>query len=495
MKFQRASGILLHPTSLSGKYGIGTLGREAYNFVNFLVVAKQKLWQILPLGPTGYGDSPYQCFSAFAGNPLLIDLEKIVEEDGLLKKKDLDTGETFEDGRVDFGKVVPHKNLLLRKAYDNFMDKATELSRAKMESFCKRNMAWLDDFALFMSLKGRFKQSWNQWNKDIKFRNPDAVARYRKELADELEYHKFVQFIFFKQWFELKSYANSNGIKIIGDMPIFVAFDSSDAWSNPDIFFFDKERNPVKVAGVPPDYFSNTGQLWGNPLYNWEAMKSSGFTWWLQRIQSMAMMADIIRLDHFRGFSAYWSVPYGRKDAKVGEWEKAGGYDLFCTVRKELGDLPMLAEDLGYITPDVEKLREDFAFPGMNVLQFAFDPHGDSRHLPHNYDKNCIVYTGTHDNDTTLGWYEKQSGNEKKFTKEYMNSDCGNIAWDMIRLAWSSSAIMSITPMQDILSLGSHARMNEPGKTSGNWQWRHSAKNLTAQLKDRLKALTKTYRR
>lgn len=495
MKFQRCSGVLLHPTSLPGKFGIGSLGKEAYNFVDFLIYTKQKLWQTLPLGPTGYGDSPYQCFSAFAGNPLLIDLEKLVNDDKLLKKEDLETSETFDDNKVDFGKVLKLKSNLYKKAFSNFTNSNNELLKIKFEIFCEKNSAWLEDYSLFMALKGHFIKSWKEWDKDIKTRNANALKKCKAELHDEIEYHKFLQYLFFKQWLELKAYANAHNVKIVGDIPIFVAFDSADAWANPEVFFFDEDRNPTKVAGVPPDYFSATGQLWGNPLYDWDKMKENNFKWWVDRIRATSEMVDIIRIDHFRGFAGYWAVPADRKDAIVGKWEKGPGADLFTTIKDELGNLPIIVEDLGVITPDVEKLRDDFSFPGMNILQFGFEPDGESVYIPHRFKNNSIVYTGTHDNDTTQGWFDKLDAKTKKYVKEYLNTDGKEITWDMIRAAWASTASIAFIPMQDILSLGSEARMNIPAIPSGNWQWRYKSKDITQVMKDKLKGLTRIYRR
>jgi len=489
MKFKRSSGILLHPTSLPGKHGIGDLGTSAYAFVDFLAATKQKLWQVLPLGPTGYGDSPYQCFSTFAGNPLLISLDKMCEE-GLLTKEDLNANEPFSDDIVDYGRVMNFKYGLYRKAFANFVE------HKDFKTFCTKHAVWLDDYALFMSLKEHFVgRSWSEWDKDIKLKKPSAIKKYTQELAKEINFHKFLQFYFFKQWHELRAYANKNGVKIIGDVPIYVAFDSSDAWSSPSTFYFDKDMNPTKVAGVPPDYFSETGQLWGNPLYNWNTLKNTGFKWWIQRIKATEELVDVIRIDHFRGFAGYWAVPYGNKTAAHGKWEKGPGKSVFMAIKKALGDLPILAEDLGVITPDVVALRDAFAFPGMNILQFGFDPKGGSPYVPHLLERNSVVYTGTHDNDTTVGWFKKVSEEEKRLIRDYINTDGHDIAWDLIRLAFASVSNIALVPMQDIFSLDSDARMNAPSVAVGNWQWRFKWSQLTPEIKHRLTRFTEIYQR
>ncbi|MEI6080517.1 MAG: 4-alpha-glucanotransferase [bacterium] len=496
MKLERSSGILLHPTSLPGKFGIGSLGKEAFEFIDILVTTRQKLWQILPLGPTGYGDSPYQSFSTFAGNPLVIDLEKLVE-DGLLSTNELDTQEHFGDKKVDFGKVISFKYPLYRKAFKNFKASCCEAEKLAFDVFCKeQNDLWLDDYSLYASLKDHFKgKQWNEWDEDIKLREAHALNKYREQLTEEREFYKFLQYEFFKQWGAVKKYANSHKIKIVGDIPIFVSIDSSDAWANADLFFFDEKKNPTKVAGVPPDYFSKTGQLWGNPLYDWAKMKKTGYAWWINRIRSVMSTCDVVRIDHFRGFSAYWAVPASNKDAIIGEWEKGPGADFFHALKKALGDIQVIAEDLGVITPDVEKLRDEFGFPGMKILQFAFDPNEESSYIPHRHICNCVIYTGTHDNDTTSGWYQKLTEKEKKYIQEYLDVREEDVTWGLIRAAFASTAKMAIIPMQDVLSLGSNARMNTPGAPSGNWQWRFSKEQLSDTIKDRLKKLTTIYRR
>lgn len=497
MQFPRSSGVLLHISSLPNRYGIGSMGKEAYQFVDFLISARQKLWQVFPLGPTGYGDSPYQCFSAFAGNPLLIDLDLLVE-DGFLSKKDLDEAPQFPDNRVDYGPVITFKFPLLRKAYENFIIKAEKqkLLQEKFDRFCEINKAWLDDFALFMALKDEFGgKSWLEWEKEIRFRNPDTLNAYKLKLSDKINFQKFRQYIFFSQWHDLRAYANKNGIKIIGDIPIFVAMDSADVWAHPELFYFSPDLKPTKVAGVPPDYFSATGQLWGNPLYSWPEHQKTGFSWWISRIKSALELVDIIRIDHFRGFAGYWAVPYGEKTAVNGQWEKAPGMELFSAVEHALGKLPIIAEDLGVITPDVVELRDHFQFPGMKVLQFAFDSNEENDHLPHQMVPNSVIYTGTHDNDTCRGWFEKAKPTDKQTALDYLKSNGKEIWWDFIQAAWASVARIAIVPLQDILGLDSEARMNFPGVASGNWQWRFCWDELKPSLIKRLAHLTKIYGR
>jgi len=489
MEFSRSSGILLHITSLPGRFGIGDLGEAAHGFVNVLAETGQKLWQVLPLGPTGFGDSPYQCFSTFAGNPLLISLEKLSEL-GLLPAQELTRNEHFDDVKIDYGKVIIYKYGLYRKAFANFVE------TKEYKTFCATKAFWLNDYALFMSLKQYFNgHSWNEWDKDIRLKEPTAIAKYTKLLSKEISFHKFLQFYFFKQWHELKDHANKNGIKIIGDIPIYVAFDSSDVWGSPGTFFFDKDMNPTKVAGVPPDYFSKTGQLWGNPLYNWRALKKENYKWWLDRIEATKELVDIIRIDHFRGFCEYWAIPYGSKTAIEGKWEKGPGADIFVAIKSQLGDLPILAEDLGLLTSDVHALRDKFGFPSMKILEFAFNASEGSSYIPHLLDKNSVVYTGTHDNDTVVGWFNKASQQDKNLFMEYTNTDGKNVAWDFIRLALASVANIALVPMQDILSLDSDARMNTPSVASGNWQWRFTWDQVTPELKAKLKRFTQLYQR
>ena len=495
--FERSSGILFHPTSLPGKYGIGTLGKEAYAFIDFLKKSKQKLWQIFPLGPTGYGDSPYQSFSSFAGNPYLIDFDLLIEAHLLSEEdlKDVFFGDNEE--YIDYGAIYNQKYPLLRKAYENFKSSDNNEMKGSLENFKRENSSWLNDYSLYISLKNHFNGlPWNEWAQDIKNRENAAMEHYKNELTDDIEYHNFIQFLFFKQWGDVKRYANENGIKIIGDIPIFVAADSSDAWANPEIFLFDKERKPVKVAGVPPDYFSATGQLWGNPLYNWEKLKDTNYSWWVERVRANLSTCDIIRIDHFRGFEAYWAVPYGDDTAINGQWEPGPGIDLFNAIKSQLGELPIIAEDLGLMTQGVIDLREATTFPGMKILGFAFDSGEENDYLPHTYTKNCVVYTGTHDNDTLVGWFQKAKEEDRQFARDYLNSRADNeIHWDAIRGAWSSVACMAISPVQDFLGLGSEARINTPGVASGNWQWRLKQGVLTNELAEKIAKLTKIYSR
>ena len=499
--FERSSGILLHPTSLPGKYGIGTLGKEAFAFVDFLKKSNQKLWQIFPLGPTGYGDSPYQSFSTFAGNPYLIDFDLLVEEN-LLSQSDLE-GISFGENpeNVDYGAIYNQKYPLLRKVYENYKNTKENKEREELkhlfEEFKVHNQSWLNDFAMYISLKNHFNGlPWNEWPEDIKSRQPEAMEKYYEIIKEEVEYQKFIQFLFFKQWNAVKKYANENGVKIIGDIPIFVAADSSDAWANPEIFLFDPELKPVKVAGVPPDYFSATGQLWGNPLYDWDKLKELNYKWWVDRVRANLSTCDIIRIDHFRGFEAYWAVPYGDDTAINGQWVKGPGIDLFNKIKEELGELPIIAEDLGLMTQGVIDLREATGFPGMKILGFAFDSKEENDYLPHTYTKNCVVYTGTHDNDTLIGWFTKAKEKDKQFARDYLNSQTDdNIHWDAIRGAWSSVASMAIAPIQDFLGLGSEARINTPGVASGNWQWRLKEGVLTDELAEKIAKLTKVYSR
>ena len=495
--FERSSGILFHPTSLPGKYGIGTLGKEAYAFIDFLKKSKQKLWQIFPLGPTGYGDSPYQSFSSFAGNPYLIDFDLLIEAH-LLSEEDLrDIFFGDNEEHIDYGAIYNQKYPLLRKAYENFKSSDNNEMKGSLENFKRENSSWLNDYSLYISLKNHFNGlPWNEWAQDIKNREDGAMHHYRNELADDIEYHNFIQFLFFKQWGDVKRYANENGIKIIGDIPIFVAADSSDAWANPEIFLFDEERKPVKVAGVPPDYFSTTGQLWGNPLYNWEKLKETNYSWWVERVRANLSTCDIIRIDHFRGFEAYWAVPYGDDTAINGQWEPGPGIDLFNAIKSQLGELPIIAEDLGLMTQGVIDLREATGFPGMKILGFAFDSGEENDYLPHTYTKNCVVYTGTHDNDTLVGWFQKAKEEDREFARNYLNSRADEeIHWDAIRGAWSSVACMAISPVQDFLGLGSEARINTPGVAAGNWQWRLRHGVLTDELAERIAKLTRVYSR
>lgn len=495
MAFDRRSGILLHPSSLPGPYGIGTLGQEAKHWIDFLVSAGQRLWQVMPLGPTGYGDSPYQCFSAFAGNPLLINLEKLVDE-GLLYQEDLAGLPEFSARAVDYGPVIEHKLTLLSLAYERFKAKGSSAQNQSFQVFCETHADWLEDYALFMAIKeAHGGEAWNGWDKAIRSRKPKALAAWKEKLADALVRQKFWQYLFFTQWLELRRYANARDIRIVGDIPIFIAYDSADTWANPDMFYLDKEANPTVVAGVPPDYFSATGQRWGNPLYRWDEMHKQGYAWWLKRIKSTLALVDIIRVDHFRGFEAYWEIPATEPTAVKGRWVKGPGQALFDVIKAELGDLPIIAEDLGIITPAVEALRDDNGLPGMKVLQFAFAGDASDPYLPHNYAKNCVVYSGTHDNDTTKGWYAQAPEKERDFVRRYLARDDSTIAWDFMRLAFASVADTAIVPLQDVLALGSEARMNTPGQAAGNWSWRFSWEQLPYWLAPQLRDMAELYGR
>ena len=498
MKFNRSGGILLHPTSLPGPYGIGDLGPQAYKFVDWLASTGCKLWQVLPLGPTGYGDSPYQCFSAFAGNPYLISFDGLIE-DGLLTRSDFADMPTFNASRVDFGLLIPWKLDLLLKAFSNFRSSSGNL-RKEFEKFCSDNASWLDDYALFMSIKeANGGGAWNEWSEDLRKRKKTAMDRARKEYAEIILRYSFYQFIFFRQWNILRAYANEREIKIIGDIPIFIAYDSADAWSNQKLFFLGEDSQPTVVAGVPPDYFSVTGQLWGNPLYQWNVHKKTGYAWWLERFRSVLSLVDIVRVDHFRGFAGYWEVPFGQPTAEHGRWVKGPGGDFFKAMNEGLlegsdSELPIVAEDLGVITPDVVALRDEFNLPGMKILQFGFDK-AENPFLPHNYVTNCVAYTGTHDNDTALGWYSNAPEYEKNFARRYLRVDGSDFAWDLIRSVWSSVAVYAVTPMQDALSLGTEARMNFPSKLGGNWEWRLSEADMSPELAGGLKELNDLYLR
>jgi 4-alpha-glucanotransferase len=491
---QRAAGILLHPTSLPGPYGIGDLGPAAYVWVDALACARQKIWQVLPLGPTGYGDSPYQCFSSFAGNPNLISPEVLVE-DGLLAAADLDGGQ-FPEDRVDYGSVIVFKARLLAQAWEKFHSGAAPDLHLPFQEFRERQQAWLEDFGLFMALKeAQPGSSWPEWQREFVFREPAALARAHRDLANRVGLEQFKQFLFFRQWGRLKAHANTKGIQLVGDLPIFVAGDSVDVWAHPELFALDDQRRPAVVAGVPPDYFSHTGQLWGNPLYNWHALKETGYAWWVARLRALRQLVDWIRLDHFRGFEAYWEIPADMPTAEVGRWVPGPGADLFDTVRAALGHLPLLAEDLGLITPEVEALRERLGLPGMRILQFAFGGATETRFLPHNYERNTVVYTGTHDNDTTNGWFQSLGEHERSFFKRYVCRSGPDVAWDLMRLAWASVADWALAPLQDVLGLGNEARMNRPGQLGGNWTWRFRAEMLTESLLERLADMTAVYGR
>jgi 4-alpha-glucanotransferase len=486
----RASGVLLHPTSFPGQGGIGELGSAAYRFVDWLHAAGQQLWQILPLGPTGYGDSPYASSSAFAGNPLLISLEALTR-DGLLDAQASANAPHFNADVVDYGQVIEWKMGLLWRIHEAFARRPPAGLAAELAAFVQAEAFWLEDYALFRAIKDEYGGgAWNSWPAELRHRDPGALREVRERLAPQIDYQRFVQFLFFRQWRALKAYANERGIRIVGDVPIFVAYDSADVWAHSDIFRLDETGNPIVVAAVPPDYFSATGQLWGNPHYRWDVLEKHGYQWWVDRIRATLSTIDVIRIDHFRGFEAAWAVRAGEPTAERGEWVAGPGEAFFQALRGALGEVPFIAEDLGLITPPVEALRDELGLPGMKVLQFAWAEDAKQPYLPHNYAHNCVVYTGTHDNDTTVGWFSTAAPRERLYVHTYTGTDGRNIAWDFIRLAFSSVANTAIVPLQDVLSLGTHARMNLPGRAGGNWSWRYRETMLTDELAQKLRALT-----
>jgi 4-alpha-glucanotransferase len=506
MSFPRSSGILLHPTSLPGPYGIGELGSAAHRFADFLRDTGQRIWQVLPLGPSGYGDSPYQSFSAFAGNPLLISLDTLVER-GYLDPHELESRPEFPTGQVDFGAVIAWKVPLLQQAFRSFQgSSATE--RKAFAAFCERHSGWLDEFALFMALKETHNNvAWTQWEHDLAVRKPDAIERTCHQLHDAIECNKFIQFEFERQWSDLKAHCSRNNIRIMGDVPIYVALDSAEVWANRDLFELDETGRPKVVSGVPPDYFSATGQLWGNPIYRWEVHAETGYAWWIARLRRSLEMIDTIRLDHFRGFEAYYEIPGGETTAVKGVWIKGPGAAFFKALENALGRLPIVAENLGVITPEVEALRTRFGFPGMAILQFAFgkDPQAPD-FKPHNYPRHLVAYTGTHDNDTVVGWWRSTVGAgstrtsadvmaELEYARRYLNTDGHEINWVMIRTLLASVADTALLPLQDVLGVGSEGRMNLPGTSSGNWRWRFRSEDLTPAKSARLKQLVETYER
>jgi len=504
MRWPRSSGLLLHPTSLPGRFGIGDLGDAAYQWIDFLAESGQRLWQVLPLGPTGFADSPYACLSAFAGNPLLISLEKLVEA-GDLAADDLADAPSFGLHEVDYGAVIAFKTPLLRKAAANYLSRASSDRQTAFERFCDENATWLDDFALFVAVKERFDNViWYEWDADIALRRPEAVARWKCELADKVQIGRALQFLFSQQWQAVKAYANERGIQIVGDVPIFVAPDSADVWANPDLFYLDERGRPTVVSGVPPDYFSQTGQRWGNPLYRWDALAERGYAWWIARTEVVLRTVDIVRIDHFRGFTGYWEIPATEPTAIRGRWVTGPGAAIFEAIEEALGVLPILAEDLGVITPEVVQLREQFGFPGMKILQFAFDEDalhasfGNYDHnpfLPHNYTRNFVVYTGTHDNDTALSWFHNCSEEERQKAMAYLGCSDREFHWALIRAAMASVAQMAIIPLQDILGLGSEARMNLPGTVGSNWKWQYPPGALSDEIVTRLAKMVVLYER
>lgn len=508
MKFPRCSGILLHVTSLPGRFGIGDLGPCAYEFADFLSAAGQKLWQVLPLNPTGYGDSPYQCFSAFAGNPVLLSVEQL-QDQGLLHASDLQQAPVFPENFVDYGPVIEFKMGVLRRAAQNFFSDAARPERAAFDEFCQSVASWLDDYALFMACKdAHHGVMWTLWDSPIRRRDPQAVLLWSKKLSAEILAHKFWQFEFFRQWKRLKDYAAIRGIRFMGDIPIYVAHDSADVWAHPELFYLDSQGRPTVVSGVPPDYFSASGQLWGNPIYRWDLLAKNGYQWWIERFRASLALFDMVRLDHFRGFEAYWEVPGDETTAIHGRWVKAPGEELLTALQNAFGELPIVAENLGVITPPVERLRKQFGLPGMSLLQFAFgtDPQGPS-FRPHNYARDLAAYTGGHDNDTTVGWWNSSGVSdstrtpedvqkEHDFARSYLNfHNDSEINWVLIRAVLASVADLAIVPLQDVLGLGSEARMNRPSTVSGNWKWRYRSGALTGELSQRLRSLVALFDR
>lgn len=490
---KRSSGILMHITSLPSPYGIGTMGKDAYEFVDFLEKAGQRYWQLLPLGPTSFGDSPYQSFSSFAGNPYLIDLDLLVQE-GLLKEEDFQNINFGSDReKVDYEKIYFRKFPVLRKAYENSKEKfAGEIS-----GFLQEHRNWVEDYALYMAVKKHFgMKPWKDWDEDLKQREAGALDTYKNLLEDEIKYWIFLQCVFFKQWTALKTYANHKGIRIIGDIPIYVAEDSADAWANSELFYLDEYKNPICFAGCPPDSFSEIGQLWGNPLYRWDVLEQRGYDWWIERIKGNLKLYDVIRIDHFRGFESYWQIPYGSKTAATGQWVKGPGMKLFDAVNAQLGTVEIIAEDLGFLTEEVLQFRADSGYPGMKVLQFAFDTREESDYLPHNYDKNCVVYTGTHDNDTVMGWMKTANEKDVAYAVNYFHlTEEEGYHWGFIRGAWSSVGRLAIAPLQDFLGLDSAHRMNIPSTIGGNWQWRARKEDISKKLAEKICQLTKLYGR
>lgn len=508
MEFHRSSGALLHPTSLPSPFGIGDLGSAAYRFVDFLSEAGQSWWQVLPLGPTGFGNSPYNGFSAFAGNPILISLERLVEE-GLLEPGDIEALPPFPEERVDYGPVIEYKMTLLAKSYRTFKERHRSRLPPEFAAFCEQNKSWLEDYVLFRALKVAHGESvWTRWHGGAATREPETLARWRAQLSDEIQFGKYLEYLFAKQWNELRSYCRRKGIRIIGDIPFYVAHDSAEVWANRELFYLDGDTGePLAVAGVPPDYFSATGQRWGNPLYRWDAMARTGYPWWIERMRAALALVDVVRIDHFRGFEAYWEIPADQPTGIHGKWVRGPGASLFEAMGAACRDLPVIAEDLGAITPEVDSLRERFGFPGMCILQMAFgDDSKAPEYRPHRLIPNCVVYTATHDHNTTFGWFTSEPGKETTQTKEevtqerryalaYVGTDGREIHWDFIRLAMASVANLCIFPLQDILGLGSEHRMNRPGTPGGNWEWRFTWDMLTPQVSERLKKLTEIYER
>ena len=489
----RASGILLPVSSIPSAYGIGTFSKEAYEFVDFLKRAGQAYWQILPLGPTGYGDSPYQSFSTFAGNPYYIDLEELIEAGFITKEQCENCDWGGSEAYVDYEKIYLSRFKILKEAFKNSKIE----NNSEFKDFVKENDFWLTDYALYMAVKDHFGgKSWAEWDEDIRLREGSALDKYRKLLEEEILFYEFQQYLFSDQWTRLKAYANENGVRIIGDIPIYVAFDSADAWANPELFQFDENSMPTGVAGCPPDSFSATGQLWGNPLYRWDYHKETGYAWWMQRISYCYKLYDVVRIDHFRGFDEYYNIPFGDPTAEFGKWEKGPGYDLFKVMKEKIGNKPVIAEDLGFLTPSVIKLVKKTGYPGMKILQFAFDSREESDYLPHNYLANSVVYTGTHDNDTMMGWYQTVNRRDRSFSRKYLNIRSNkDMVWNFIRAAVASVSDTAIIPIQDYLGLGSEARINIPSTLGNNWKWRLVKGQIDGELADKIYKMCKLYGR
>jgi 4-alpha-glucanotransferase len=491
----RSGGVLCHPTSLPGPFGIGDLGPGARGWIEWLSAAGCSTWQVLPLGPTGYANSPYQSFSSVAGNHLLISLEDLVL-DGLFESGDLAAFPDFPAAQVDYGRVIAWKESMLRQAAERFFNAPGHPLLDEFKNFGDEHRSWLEDYAVFMALKAFHEQRpWVSWTRELRTRDEGALHRFKEEHTDEIRLHRLWQFLFFRQWGAIRRLARARGITIIGDIPIFVAHDSVDVWSHPDNFYLDHSGNPTVIAGVPPDYFSRTGQRWGNPLYRWDRMAEEGFGWWIHRFRTVLQMVDLVRLDHFRGFEAYWEIPVTCPTAEEGRWVKGPGDTFLSSVKYHLGSLPVIAEDLGVITPEVIALRDGFGLPGMKILQFGLEGGAEDPFLPHHYDKNCIAYTGTHDNDTSRGWYEAAPEYVRDFSRRYLASDGEQIAWEMMRAIWASVAMMAIAPLQDVLGLDSRSRMNYPSRIEDNWEWRVEAEALTDGLAAQLLELNQLFRR
>lgn len=495
MRFPRSSGVLLHPTSLPGPYGSGDLGAAAYHFVDWLLAAGQKLWQILPLGGIGPGNSPYMSSSAFAGNVLLID-PSTLKQRGWLTAADLKPDAGFEEHRFNFAAVVPWRMERLRRAAQRFASSATPEDRIDFETFCSAQASWLSDYALFMALADHHGwRDWCEWDPLLATRDPTAMLEAGAAHAERVAFWKFCQWCFFQQWLKLKAYANERGVEIVGDAPIFIAYQSAEVWARPELFELDHSGRPTVVAGVPPDAFSDTGQRWGNPLYRWEAHTKENFAWWVERIRRTLELVDIVRIDHFRGFAGYWEIPADEPTAQKGRWLPGPGMALFKAINKSLGPIPIIAEDLGVITPDVVALRRKFGLPGMRILHFAFGSGSGNTFLPHNHEPDTVVYTGTHDNDTTLGWWNNANEFERNHLRDYLGTEAKEVHWDLIKAACASVADTAIHPLQDVLGLGASSRMNFPGKSEGYWEWRFSWEQVKPQHAQRLAHLCRIFRR